>query len=318
MSADYWPTMKSVNPARVRSLHRALFTWYRRHRRELQWRTTSDPYEILVSEIMLHQTQVSRVRVKLPSFLKQFPDIAALACAPKSDVIRAWSGMGYNNRAVRLHQLGQILQEKYGGMIPETTDELLKLPGVGLYTAMAVQCFAFRRRVPIVDVNISRVLSRLFRISDGTNTVGRESEIWQLATRILPRSAYTWNQALMDLGATVCLARSPKCTVCPLREHCPTKNLLGQAMTRTNRRANVEPVHGGIPRRIWRGRIIHALRGLDGYESMTMRRLARTLRRRCSGSENAWLLGVLRGLEKDGLISIGEVGPSVRVRLARE
>jgi A/G-specific adenine glycosylase len=210
--------------ARV-EIHARLLAWYAVHgRATLPWRHTRDPYAILVAEVMLQQTQVERVLPKYHAFLARFPALTALAAAPASDVIKAWAGLGYNLRAVRLQAIAREAMERYGGALPNTLDGLLALAGIGRYTAGAVACFAFGLPVATVDTNIRRVLWRLFR--------GIEPAVWPSGVRaardvlalaewaLPPERAYDWQQALMDLGATVCLSRRPLCERCPLTGCC--------------------------------------------------------------------------------------------------
>ena len=206
-------------------IHDRLLAWYATcGRATLPWRHTRDPYAILVAEVMLQQTQVERVLPKYHAFLARFPTLAALAEASTADVIKAWAGLGYNLRAVRLQTIARQAIERYGGALPNTLDGLLALAGIGRYTAGAVACFAFGLPVATVDTNIRRVLWRLFR--------GVEPAVWPSGTRAardalalaewaLPADrAYDWQQALMDLGATVCLGRRPLCERCPLTGCC--------------------------------------------------------------------------------------------------
>jgi A/G-specific adenine glycosylase len=218
--------MPSPDPGGRRTLAwRALLAWYAAEgRASLPWRHTRDPYAVLVSEVMLQQTQVERVLPKYRAFLDQFPTLAALAAAPVADVIRAWAGLGYNMRAIRLHEIARQAVERYGGTLPGSLDELLELKGIGRYTAGAVACFAFELPVATVDTNIRRVLWRVFR--------GVEPGVWPADTAfqrqmlalaewaLPPGGAYDWQQALMDLGATICLARRPLCERCPLTASC--------------------------------------------------------------------------------------------------
>ena len=201
-------------------LHRAVAEWYRRNARDLPWRGASDPYAILVSEVMLQQTQVDRVIPKYAAFLEAFPTLQALAEAAPADVIRVWAGMGYNARAVRLHRLAAEIMQRHGGRLPESAPELLRLPGIGPYTAAAVACFAFGAAEPVLDTNIYRVLSRVVY---GIEAPAR-AEIDQLAPAMLPRngeiSASDWHQGLMDIGAGICTSSRPRCMLCPLREDC--------------------------------------------------------------------------------------------------
>jgi A/G-specific adenine glycosylase len=211
--------------ARRQRAHALLLDWYSRlGRAHLPWRHTRDPYAILVSEVMLQQTQVERVLPKYAEFLGHFPTLADLAAAPRAEVIQAWASLGYNMRAVRLHEIAQQAVAGYGGTLPETLEGLLSLKGIGRYTAGAVACFAFGQPVATVDTNIRRVLWRVFRgIEPATWPAGERAarETLALAEWALPpQRAYDWQQALMDLGATVCISRRPACERCPLRECC--------------------------------------------------------------------------------------------------
>ena len=215
-----------VDQARV---HFLLLEWYERAGRDLPWRNTPDAYAILVSEMMLQQTQVDRVLPKYRAFLKQFPTIAALAEAPTGDVIRAWAPLGYNMRAVRLQGIARQVMTDYGGSVPASIDELLKLKGVGRYTAGAIACFAYRQQVATVDTNIRRVLTRVFVGIEHPEEPVREERTWQLAEAVLPQGdAYRWNQALMDLGATICTAAAPACEGCPVQVVCRAYEEVGQ------------------------------------------------------------------------------------------
>ena len=193
----------------------ALLTWSARTRRDLPWRHTRDPWAILVSELMLQQTQVVRVVPKYHAFLERFPSPAACAAAPLADVVRAWAGLGYNRRAVNLHRTATAVVEHHGGRLPDDLDALLALPGIGPYTARAVLTFAFGRDVGIVESNTGRVLARLA----GRPLTTRETQ--RAADELVPAGeGWAWNQAMIDLGATVCLRRAPNCTQCPLARSC--------------------------------------------------------------------------------------------------
>ena len=185
--------------------HSNILHWYKKNGRDLPWRTTKNPYRILLSEIMAQQTQVNRVAQFYLTWLKEFPTLSLLARATKADVLRRWSGLGYNSRALRLHELAKRLSENSGGRLPRTIEELRALPGVGKYTAHAIACFAFGASVPVVDVNVRRIFSRVFWNARSAADVKPEKEIWTLAEKFLPRkNAAEWNQALMDMGALVC------------------------------------------------------------------------------------------------------------------
>jgi len=208
---------------------RLLLEWYERVGRKLPWRETNDPYAILVSEMMLQQTQVDRVLPKYREFLERFPTLAALAEAPTAEVIRAWAPLGYNMRAVRLQAIARQVVAEYQGQIPAAVDELLALKGVGRYTAGAISCFAYHQQVATVDTNIRRVLSRLFVGIEKPEAPTRDADTWKLAEAALPAGeAYRWNQALMDLGATVCTATTPACETCPIQQVCCAFQEVGQ------------------------------------------------------------------------------------------
>src|SRR6185503_6207315 len=196
-------TPKRAKPKGVQGFTRKLLAWYARTARDLPWRRTRDPYRVIVSEFMLQQTQVARVSEFYPRFLKRFPTIERLAHARPKAVMEAWDGLGYYARARNLHKLAKELSA-VSGQLSADPEELVKLPGVGPYTAGAVACFAYEKPVPAVDTNVKRVLERVFKTKD----------VWGKAAAIIPKDgkrAWRFNQALMELGALVCTARSPKC-----------------------------------------------------------------------------------------------------------
>ena len=279
---------------RISRIQRRLLTWYKTSARSLPWRTTRNPYRILISEVMLQQTQVPRVLKKYPLFLKRFPRLENLARAGTGRVLRAWQGMGYNNRAVRLHRLAETVVTRHRGIFPRSIEELRALPGVGRYTAHAIACFAFGDRVPVVDTNVRRVLSRLFAGNDGNDE-------WALATRVLPkRKAYEWNQALMDFGSAICTVASPKCGECVLRAMCPSAFRVKRARKEIKR----EPRRDGIPNRIYRGRVVETLRGLNGRGVISSDRLARLVKPDFSLRDRRWFNRLLDTLRRDGLVSV--------------
>ncbi len=202
-----------------RAFRRALLRWYARHRRDLPWRRTRDPYRVLVSEIMLQQTQVDRVIPKYHEFLTRYPTLEALAAADVADVKDTWYPLGYNVRPIHLHGIAREAVARYGGRLPEDDRSLRALKGIGRYTAGAVRTFAYGQRAPILDTNVRRVLGRVFHGRDGRRV--QASAMWRLAELLLPRrDAYDFNQALMDFGATWCTARKPLCLPCPMRHLC--------------------------------------------------------------------------------------------------
>ena len=282
-----------------RTIQAAVLKWYRSHERDLPWRHERNPYRILVSEIMLQQTQVSRVLVLYARFLERFPTLEHLARARTSSVIKAWKGMGYNNRALRLQQLARRVVADSNSELPRSVDALMKLPGVGRYTAHAVACLAFRHQVPVVDTNISRILRRLFPLKKSSNQVHINDD-WALAAELLPhRAAGKWNQALMDLGATICIAASPRCDQCPLLELCPSAHRVSRTKKRTGK---PERGRGGIPNRIYRGRIVEALRTLRQGQAISPGTLARKAVSDFNFRDRQWFDSLLESLERDGLI----------------
>jgi A/G-specific adenine glycosylase len=223
------PPRKSAAPAPQLSttaaiaFRRRLHRWFRAHSRDLPWRRTRDPYRILISELMLQQTQVSRVLDFYRRFLERFPDLHALAAAKPQRVLEAWEGLGYYARARNLHRLAQHVTTTRDGVIPHDPADLRSLPGVGAYTAGAVASFAYEKRAALVDTNVARVLHRVFAPDLDPKSGAGLKRLWQIAEQLLPRtgkSTWTHNQALMELGALVCSARSPKCGNCPVKAGC--------------------------------------------------------------------------------------------------
>lgn len=282
-----------------------LLRWYRRNRRHLPWRQTSNPYSILLSEVMLQQTQVNRVRQKYPLFLKRFPTLKRLAESSPSDVIRAWQGMGYNRRALHLRACAKVVIQKFGGKIPGDVDVLQSLPGVGKYTAHAVACFAYSKRSPVVDVNIRRVLSRIFWKMRNTVDLKDADAIWDFAASLLPgQNVADWNQALMDFGATVCVSRSPRCRECPVAAICSSYKTLSGPGRRPASLKQPERLYDGLPVRIYRGRIIEHLRQLDGQVRIAVSKLAPLIKPNFSRKDQNWFNTTLKKLHNDGLIEL--------------
>ena len=208
-------------PADRRRFRRRLLTWYRRHGRDLPWRKTSDPYHILVSEIMLQQTQVDRVLPKYLEWVGKYPSFHALAAAPERDVADTWYPLGYNIRPRRLQHIAREAVERYGGHLPADEATLLSFKGIGAYTAGAIRSFAFRQRAAILDTNVARVLFRVFVAKGDPKSHAMKRRLWAISDALVPaRHAFDFNQALMDFGAMVCVARSPKCLICPMTKSC--------------------------------------------------------------------------------------------------
>ena len=208
-------------PANALRFRRRLLAWYARHQRDLPWRRTRDPYAILVSEIMLQQTQVARVADYWTRFLGRYPTVSDLAAASADAVHESWTGLGYYARARNLHAAARAVVRDHAGALPSAPEALRTLPGVGRYTAAAVASIAFGADVGTVDTNVARVLGRVFRIRGAAKSAARAKRTWRLVDALVPPGrAGDWNQALMDLGATVCTARAPRCGACPVAPAC--------------------------------------------------------------------------------------------------
>ncbi|MBI4342404.1 MAG: A/G-specific adenine glycosylase [Candidatus Omnitrophica bacterium] len=198
-----------------------MLAWYRAHHRKLPWRKTRDPYKILVSEIMLQQTQVDRVVPKYREFLSRYPTLEALAQAKTAELRRVWYPLGYNVRPMRLRRIARRTLKEHGGRVPDSYDGLLAMDGIGRYTAGAVLSFAFQQDAPILDTNVVRLLSRYFGVRGEAKQGAVRRRLWQLAEAVIPAGkGYLINQALMDFGAMVCTARTPRCPRCALRRSC--------------------------------------------------------------------------------------------------
>lgn len=237
-----------AEPKKRAAFRAALLAWFARHGRDLPWRRTHDPYAILVSELMLQQTQVVTVLPYFARWLEKFPDARALAAAPEAEVLRAWEGLGYYARARNLHRAAKAIVEEHGGIFPRVLADIAALPGVGRYTAGAVATFAFDTAAPIVDANIARVLARLLDLATPIDTAVGQRALWSAAEALLPEegqddaSPRFHNSALMELGALICRARSPQCLLCPVRDLCAAfaASTQEQRPVKKARRATVE------------------------------------------------------------------------------
>lgn len=203
--------------------------WQKEHgRRDLPWQQTRDPYPVWLSEIMLQQTQVGTVKAYYARFLERFPDVNALAAADLDDVLAVWSGLGYYSRARNLHRCAQEIRDRFGGEWPRSADVLQRLPGIGRSTAAAISAFCFGERVAILDGNVRRVLSRVLGFDSDLSKAANQRLLWNLADQLLPvdrlrRTMPAYTQGLMDIGATVCRARNPDCSACPLSSDCAAR-----------------------------------------------------------------------------------------------
>ncbi len=244
---------------------RQLLAWYRRHQRALPWRGELDPYRVWVSEIMLQQTQVETVTPYYRRWLARFPTVEALATASQQEVLAVWEGLGYYSRARHLHRAAQIVVVDLGGHLPDSVPELLKLPGIGRYTAGAIASIAFGADAAVLDGNVKRVLARVFDFRSDVKSPAGITALWSLAESLLPRGrAGDYNQALMDLGATICTPRAPACSTCPVSRLCAALRLGVQLErpVRPARRARPERVYAaGVVRKA--GRVLVGQRAAE-------------------------------------------------------
>jgi A/G-specific adenine glycosylase len=205
----------------VSDLSQSLLAWYAVHAADLPWRATRDAYRVWLSEMMLQQTQIDTVIPYYRRFLEKYPSVQALAAAPRAEVLKLWEGLGYYRRAHHLHQTAQIVTEQHGGVFPATVAGLLRLPGIGRYTAGAIASIAGGERAPVLDGNVIRVLTRLLDMPDDVTAAAVQQRLWQIATDLLPaEQCGDYNQALMELGQTLCTPRQPACERCPARALC--------------------------------------------------------------------------------------------------
>ncbi len=232
-----------------------LLAWYARNGRDLPWRHTTDHYRILVSEFMLQQTQVDRVLPKYTAWLTAFPDCEALAAASRADVLKLWSGLGYNNRAVRLHVLAKLVVKEHHGALPDDEEALRKLPGIGPYTAGALMAFAQNKPGKCIDVNVERIVKRIFFPKTKKDITKKMIEETFLGS-FPPDRATLYANALMDLGSLVCTASEPRCDECPLSEECRSKGERPEEAQERVKRRQPTFRHSN---RWWRGRILKAL-----------------------------------------------------------
>lgn len=289
-------------------LQRALLRWYASDgRADLPWRLARDPYYTVVSESMLQQTQVDRVVPKFAAFVRQFPDFAALAAASVADVLREWKGLGYNSRAVRLKRLADAVARDRGGEMPRGAEELRGLPGVGPYTAAAIRAFAYNDDVAACDVNVRRVVHRTcYGLEYPPMASARELDARALAM-VPPGLGHDWNSAMMDLGATVCTARAPKCGTCPLAPYCASAPVDAAALDRSRKlytkpRSPQAAIRFEETTRYARGRIVDRLRELPPERAISLLDLHRDLAAVLPGRSPEDLAGVLYALIRDGLV----------------
>ncbi len=296
----------SATRARLHQAVPALLKWHRKNKRSFIWRgLRRSPYVVLVSEFMLQQTGTKQVEKKLPEFLRTFPSVRTLVSAPQAEVLRAWQGLGYNRRALNLHRAAKAIAAMR--TFPKTLDELRSLPGVGLYTASAVLAFVHNADIPVVDVNIERVLSRWWKPMRNSSQKLPVKDIYALDAAILPKgNSSAWHEALMDLGSTICTKNVPKCSVCPVQTWCKSAGQI--ASQATDRTASNEKRFFGEPRRIWRGRVLQLI---SKNESITKRKLLSQLRESYKIAEPAFapfVTSIVSVLTEEGFIAQSKKG----------
>ena len=295
----------------------ALFVWYERFgRTHLPWRRTRDPYAIVVAEFMLQQTQVDRVLPLYAAFLERFPTLAELAAADAGDVMRAWRGLGYNSRAQRLRLLAQTVMTQHGGELPRRREALLALPGIGPYTASAVRAFAFDESDVALDTNVRRVVHRvMFGIEFPALADNRKIDTIA-AAMVPPGRGHDWNSAMMDLGATTCTSRAPKCLVCPLTAHCAAAPIdparLAARAKASARRSPQEVLPFARTTRFLRGRIIDRLRDVPGRDVLAVEELRRDLAPVVPNDRLAEIPHVIDTLVTEGIVTRNDRGVRLR------
>jgi A/G-specific adenine glycosylase len=293
----------------VKRIRRLLLDWYAQNgRAHLPWRETRDPYRILVSEFMLQQTQVYRVLPKYVAFIERFADFGALAEATTADVLRLWQGLGYNSRAVRLKQIAHTIVEQFGGAMPDAEAELRSLPGIGPYTVAALRAFAFDLDDAAIDTNVRRVVHRLLHGLEHPAMVPAAQLDREAHELVPPGRAHDWNSALMDLGATICTARAPKCLLCPMQPACAAAPIDSPALERA-RLANAKKPspQESIPfeksTRYARGRIIDRLRELPAGKRISLLDLHRDVSAHTKRSREE-IDAIVAALMRDGLVDL--------------
>jgi len=300
----------TISQARINAIRDRLLLWWHANRRDLPWRHTRDPYRILVSEVMLQQTQVDRVIPYYERWLQAFPTVEALAAAPTAEVIRMWAGLGYNRRAVNLQRTAQAVVDR-GGSFPQTVAGLKELPGIGPYTSGAIACFAFEQDVPFIDTNMRRVLHRVLVGVDVPEPQLNDKEITELAAIVLPPgSGWDWNQGLIEFGALQCTARKPLCIICPLQDICAAWPEIQTVIAQQPRGRKAKEVPFKESNRYFRGRVVDLLRDRDhAHTGLTLDEIGPLVRAEFREADLPWLFEVVHGLEKDGLAMVAEEEP---------
>jgi A/G-specific adenine glycosylase len=294
-----------------------LLAWYaHRGRAHLPWRADPSPYRVVVSEFMLQQTQVERVIPTFERFIARFQSFAELAGASRADVVRAWKGLGYNSRAVRLHELARAVRDFHAGHLPSDETALRALAGVGPYTARAIRAFAFNADTIAIDTNVRRIVHRIqFGCEHPPRASARELDA--IATALVPpKRAFEFNSALMDLGATVCTARAPRCLICPLRKRCAAAPLDASTLRVVAQKRRTTSPSKSVPfertNRFLRGRVVDRLRAVAGKRSISLLDLHAGLRIAAPGHDSDAIESALDALLREGLIERSRNGVRLR------
>jgi A/G-specific adenine glycosylase len=298
----------TVGAASREQIQNSLIRWFGDNARDLPWRRTRDPWRVLVSEVMLQQIQVQRAVPFYERFLARFPTVEALAEAPLAEAIRVWEDLGRYRRIIYLHKTARIVLEEHDGRIPSEPEELLKLPGIGPYTAGAVACFAFEMDAGFMDTNMRRVLHRLFYGLQAA-TRATDKNLLEIARDLVPIGrGWRWNQALMETGALLCTARRPRCDECPLREFCRARAEVATSGWPQPER-KTPPFRYEDSNRYYRGRVLAELREIScaGTVGIDLRDLGRRIRPDFDETEPSWLHAAVESLCKDGLAKVSSV-----------
>ena len=303
-----------LSDEKIAAVRSGLLGWFSANARDLPWRRTRDPYAILVSEVMLQQTQVDRVIPYYERWLERFPNVTALAEAATADVITAWAGLGYNRRAVNLQRTARFVVEECDGIFPSDVERLLTLPGIGPYTAGAIAAFAFEQDAAFIDTNMRRVLHRVTFGPDVPDQLRHDREVIPVARQLVPPGqGWGWNQALIEFGALQCTARKPACLICPLQSVCTAYPAILGALASVPKgsRKKVEAPFAGS-NRFYRGRIIDLLRTAPS-SGLSLEEVGQAVRPDFSDIDHTWVHGIVSGLARDGLAvvewSVAESAP---------
>lgn len=298
--------------------------WYQDNARTLPWRENPEPYWVVVSEFMLQQTQVSRVIEKFQEFITLFPTLQDLANASKADVIHSWSGLGYNRRALLLHQFAKEVIKKHDGKIPNKPGALISLPGIGPYASGSIASFAFNEPAPAIDVNVRRMYHRYFDARDqGTpGSKSQEQHLYKLVkSTIPPNQSANFHGALMDFASAVCTRKNPSCQECPLQSSCQFAPLYHTHKEKALflKEKKVEPgiteLDKYIPNRIFRGRIVEWTRNNQNTQ-VAITSLGKQIKKDYTSKDQEWLIKLLKKLQKDSLITYQKQNESIKIALA--